>query len=109
VRINGNNTAWHEQDLSLLECPGLLGVMVPKAQAIGEAALRICRRHRKAIIPLVETAVGFSLAAELAQVPGVVRMGFGHLDFQLDMGIDGDDDALLYFRSQLVLISRLAI
>jgi citrate lyase subunit beta/citryl-CoA lyase len=30
------------------------------------------------------------------------------LDFQLDVGIQGDTDELLYFRSQLVLVSRLA-
>jgi len=35
-------------------------------------------------------------------------LAFGHLDFQLDLEIVGDDDALLYFRSQLVLVSRIA-
>ena len=28
--------------------------------------------------------------------------------FQVDLGIEGDDDALLFFRSQIVLASRLA-
>ena len=33
---------------------------------------------------------------------------FGTIDFQLELGIDGDGDELLAFRSQLVLASRLA-
>lgn len=40
--------------------------------------------------------------------PGVERLVFGSIDFQLDLGIGGDDDALLYFRSRIVLASRLA-
>jgi citrate lyase subunit beta/citryl-CoA lyase len=46
--------------------------------------------------------------ALLARTPGVVRLAFGSIDFQVDLGIEGDDDALLLFRSQLVLASRLA-
>jgi citrate lyase subunit beta/citryl-CoA lyase len=33
---------------------------------------------------------------------------FGSIDFQVDLGIGGEDDALLMFRSQMVLASRLA-
>jgi citrate lyase subunit beta/citryl-CoA lyase len=33
---------------------------------------------------------------------------FGHIDFQLDLGIQGEGEELLYFRSQLVLVSRIA-
>ena len=33
---------------------------------------------------------------------------FGSIDFQLDLGIHGDQEELLYFRSHLVLVSRLA-
>ena len=47
-------------------------------------------------------------ARQIAQVPGVVRLVFGSIDFQADLGIEGEDDALLAFRSELVLASRLA-
>ena len=47
-------------------------------------------------------------ALVLARAPRVERLAFGSLDFQLDLGIEGDDDELLSFRSQLVLTSRLA-
>ena len=35
-------------------------------------------------------------------------VSFGSLDFQVDLGIEGDDEELLFFRSQLVWQSRLA-
>jgi citrate lyase subunit beta/citryl-CoA lyase len=39
----------------------------------------------------------------------VQRLVFGSIDFQLDLGMrDAQEDELLYFRSQIVLASRLA-
>lgn len=38
----------------------------------------------------------------------MARLVFGSVDFQPDMGIEGDGEELLHFRSQLVLASRLA-
>ena len=60
------------------------------------------------MIPLIESEQGFANALELARAPAVERLLFGSLDFQLDLGIDGEGDELLHFRSQLVLMSRLA-
>jgi len=53
-------------------------------------------------------AQGFENAYALASVPGVQRLLFGTLDFQVDLGIEGEGDELAYFRSELVLVSRLA-
>ncbi|HYC45588.1 MAG TPA: hypothetical protein VED01_08875 [Burkholderiales bacterium] len=36
------------------------------------------------------------------------RLAFGSVDFQLDTGIESDDEGLLFTRSQLVLVSRIA-
>ena len=41
-------------------------------------------------------------------MPQVKRLVFGSIDLQADLGIAGDGDELLLFRSQLVLQSRLA-
>jgi citrate lyase subunit beta/citryl-CoA lyase len=38
----------------------------------------------------------------------VQRLAFGSIDLQLDLGIEGDGDELLAFRSELVLASRCA-
>jgi citrate lyase subunit beta/citryl-CoA lyase len=50
----------------------------------------------------------FDALREIPAVPGVQRLLFGSIDFQAHLGIEGDDDALLIFRSQLVLASRRA-
>jgi citrate lyase subunit beta / citryl-CoA lyase len=44
----------------------------------------------------------------LAQIPNVQRLMFGSIDFQIDLGINGEGEELLYFRSQLVLVSRIS-
>jgi citrate lyase subunit beta/citryl-CoA lyase len=63
---------------------------------------------KKFLLPQIETAQGFENAYALASVPGVQRLLFGTLDFQMDLGIDGEGDELAYFRSEMVLVSRLA-
>jgi citrate lyase subunit beta / citryl-CoA lyase len=108
VRINARESSWYQEDLGLIQHPGLRGIVVPKAEKLDDSLLQACVAFGKILIPLVESAVGFHHASEWAGAPGVERLAFGHLDFQVDLGIMGDDDALLYFRSQLVLTSRLA-
>jgi citrate lyase subunit beta/citryl-CoA lyase len=108
VRSNAADTAWFEDDLGLLGRPGLAGVMVPKAEEVSGPLLELAARHGVALIPIVETAAGIHRVHSLAASRGVTRLAFGAIDFQVDMGIEGDDDALLFFRSQLVLASRLA-
>jgi citrate lyase subunit beta/citryl-CoA lyase len=103
VRINGATTEWFKEDVALCSRPGITAVVLPKAerpedvQAIG-----------KPVVPIIETARGFWNAAALAHTPGVERLMFGSIDFQVDLGINGEGEELLYFRSQLVLVSRLA-
>ena len=58
------------------------------------------------IIPLIESASGLWHCEEIAAAAGVVRLAFGSVDFQLDLGICGDQEELLFARSQLVLVSR---
>jgi citrate lyase subunit beta/citryl-CoA lyase len=60
------------------------------------------------VIPLIESAVGLWNALEIARGPQVERLAFGSVDFQLDVGIQGEDEALLFARSQLVIVSRIA-
>jgi len=108
VRINGADTAWFEDDLALCELPSVRGVMLPKAERIEDLARVAAAAPRRELLPLIETAAGFDAARSIAQAAGVARLVFGSIDFQHDLGIHGDDEELLYFRSQLVLDSRLA-
>lgn len=108
VRLNAAGTPWFDDDVALLRRPGVAGAVVPKAERLPQVLLDAAQRHGIGLIALVETAVGMQHAQQLAATPGVVRLAFGSLDFQVDLSIEGDDDALLAFRSQLVLASRLA-
>jgi citrate lyase subunit beta/citryl-CoA lyase len=107
VRINGAGTPWFEADLALCSRPGLAGVLLPKA----EQAVQVAKVHRASargvpVLPIVETAAGMWNARALAEAPGVVRLVFGSLDFQVDLNLRDDD--LLAYRASLVLASRVA-
>lgn len=109
VRLNTADTPWHADELALLlRHPGVAALMLPKAESIDPALVQACIAERKTLLPIIETARGFAQMATLAATPTVQRLVFGSIDFQVDLGIEGDDDALLYFRSRLVLESRLA-
>jgi citrate lyase subunit beta/citryl-CoA lyase len=106
VRINAVDTPWFRDDLSLCQRPGVAGVVLSKAERADDIAL--VAATGRPVIALVETARGVDRLREVAGARGVSRLAFGSLDFQIDVGIEGDDDALLFVRSQLVLASRLA-
>jgi citrate lyase subunit beta/citryl-CoA lyase len=108
LRINGADTVWFEDDLSLCGLPAVGAVMMPKAERVEDLARVTAAAAGRALLPLIETAVGFDRARAVAQAPGVARLVFGSIDLQHDLGIRGDDEELLFFRSQLVLDSRLA-
>ena len=108
VRINAPGTAWFGEDLALCAMAGVAGVMIPKAENITDLQRIATVALQRPLFPLIETAQGFDHARVLARAEGVQRLVFGSIDFQLDLGIRDDDEALLTFRSQLVLISRLA-
>ena len=108
LRVNGAESQWFREDLPLCKMPGVAGVLLPKAENVED--IRAVAENSGAampILPLIETARGFWNAPALAH-PKVQRFVFGSIDFQLDLGIQGEEEELLYFRSQLVLISRIA-
>jgi citrate lyase subunit beta / citryl-CoA lyase len=109
VRINGAGTPWYERDLEVVGLPGVAGVVLPKAEQPEQVAQVAARLAGEAqVLPLVETALGVWNACALAQAPHVERLAFGSIDFQLDTGISGEREELLYARSRLVLTSRVA-
>lgn len=108
IRVNGEDTEWFHEDVELCRGPGVGGIVLPKAERIDDSLLAACVPGDRPILPLIETAQGFSNLNALAGIRGVQRFLFGSIDFQLDLGIDGDNEELLYFRSRIVLISRTA-
>ena len=114
VRINAEGTPWHADDLCALAQlveQGVAGAMVSKAEraqtlhAVAQAA-----GARAAVLPLIESVAGLDAADALAAAPQVVRLAFGHLDFQVDAGMacDQGEEELLPMRMALVLASRRA-
>ena len=109
LRANAVDSAWFDDDLRLACEPGLAGILLPKAEAVPNALLNLMQQGRiGGVVALIESAVGLRCAREIGATPGVRRLAFGSLDFQVDLGIEGDEDELLFFRSQLVWQSRLA-
>jgi citrate lyase subunit beta/citryl-CoA lyase len=109
VRINVANSEWFGDDLKLGGKPGIAGVLLPKPEGIED--IHLVARHfgsKAPILPQIETAQGFWNALAMARADGVQRLLFGSIDFQLDLGMAAEEEELLYFRSQIVLVSRLA-
>lgn len=84
VRVNGADTAWFSADLATCAAPAVRAVMLPKAGQPGDVAAVHQALPGKPIIALIETAEGF------------------------DLGMVGDGEELIFFRSRFVLESRLA-
>ena len=115
LRINARGTPWHEGDLAAVHAlagQGLQAVVLPKAEdaaGIGEVARALGAAGW--VLPLVESVAGLDALRELARAPRVLRLVFGHLDFQADAGLacGPDEEELLPVRLQIVLAARAAV
>jgi len=103
IRVNGATTEWHRDDIALANLPGVAGIVLPKAERAADIAA-----IPTTVLPIIETAIGFSHASLLANVSNSERLIFGSIDFQVDLAIRGEGEELLYFRSELVFVARLA-
>lgn len=107
LRINGAESDWFDDDLPVLSRPGVRGVVVSKAEHAATVSAIRAAAPAMPVIALIESAVGLRNAESIASA-GVARFAFGSIDFQLDLGIAGEREELLFARSSLVLVSRLA-
>ncbi|VWC86606.1 HpcH/HpaI aldolase [Burkholderia lata] len=107
VRINDVNSEWFREDIALCRAPSVKTVMLPKTERIDDIFLCEFAGKPTDVLPMIETAQGFRNVVAIAQHRLTTRLVFGNIDFQLDLSIDGDDEQLLYFRSHIVLASRL--
>lgn len=110
VRINSADTAWFSADVAALSGhAGVAGIVLPKAETCEQTDAVTAHAHGGlALLPTIETALGMANLKMLCSAPGVTRILFGTLDFQIDLNIEGDGAELDAFRSQIVLASRLA-
>lgn len=114
VRINAEGSPWFADDLQALAplmALGLSGAVVPKAERPQTLqAVALAAGPQAVLLPLVESVAGLDAADRLAAAPQVMRLAFGHLDFQVDAGMDcaEDETELLPVRMALVLAARRA-
>lgn len=110
IRINGAGTEWFKQDVAhFANHAGVAGIVLPKAESAEQIVTVLETAHdRLVVLPIIETAQGFWNLVELCRAPRVSRVMFGSLDFQIDLGLADDPEVLLAYRSQLVLVSRVA-
>lgn len=93
VRINAAGTAAHADDLAWLATlrPWPI-VMLAKAESAEGLLGVLARLPGLALLPLIESAQGCARLAEIAAVPGVLRLVLGHLDFLADTGMACGED-----------------
>lgn len=113
VRINASGTPWHDDDLRWLDQTQTrpAAVMLPKAEQVADLQrLAQTMGPGGAVLALIESVAGLDGADALAATPGVLRLAFGNLDFQADLGLacDGDEAELAPVRLALALASRRA-
>lgn len=115
VRVNAAGTPWHDDDCAqagALVAQGLIaGVVLPKAERAADLSrLAEVVGPKGVLVPLIESAAGLAAVDELAAAPQVLRLAFGNLDFQADLGMacDADEAELVPVRLALLLASRRA-
>jgi citrate lyase subunit beta/citryl-CoA lyase len=107
VRINARGTAWFDADLAACRAARVPVVLLPKAEQPAHVERVRYVLGNCAVIAIIETAAGFEAIEAVARTKGVARLAFGSLDLQAELAIDDAGEPLHYFRSRLVLASRL--
>ncbi len=108
VRINAVGTPGYAEDLAMVLAARPQGIVLPKADAAGLAAVRASLHDSQSLVALVESVAGVVALRDIAATPGVSRLAFGSIDFGLDAGIPGTEHELDFVRSRLVIESRFA-
>ncbi len=110
VRVNSPEIALGEEDLDWLvglELPD--AVMLPKSESVQVLGRVHQRLGDIALLPIVESAAGYSALPGLGGAPGVVRLVIGHIDFMADVGFECDavESELVPLRFAVSMATRL--
>jgi len=93
VRCNALDSDAGLADLdSLARWTTQAGLMVAKTES-ADALTALQQSHPGSLlIPIIESLAGLDAIDAIAAAPGVLRLAFGHIDFTLDLGLEGDDE-----------------
>lgn len=110
IRINGLDSVELADDAALCASLGPAGVMVPKAESAEALEALYERLGEIPLVPMIESAIGYSERHSIARSNGTLRLAFGHVDFQADCGMvpSPDQAELGPARFGLVVASRAA-
>ena len=106
LRLRPVGSAGFESDLAQALAWGVEALMLTGVRDIA-AVCAIAERCPPDVLPVIDNVHGLDQARAIAQVPGVTRLVFDGRTLQRQLAID-DDDGLLAWRAQVVLVSRLA-
>jgi citrate lyase subunit beta/citryl-CoA lyase len=109
LRINSAKTDQYAQDIASLQGLPVSAIMLAKASEPAE--LPHLAEQGKAIIPVIESALGIENAFQIAKAhPLVERLVLGTMDLMANMGAQWEPDgpALQYIRSRLLIANRAA-
>lgn len=112
VRINAACTNWHEDDLVACRHPGIVAVVLPKAESAAQIA-HVFETSGKQVLPIIETGAGLEMLGEIAKAVGCTRLVFGKLDLAVELDLvpdEADPEELVFlpYRAMLVLASQRA-
>jgi citrate lyase subunit beta/citryl-CoA lyase len=110
IRINGLDSLELADDTALCASLGPAGVMVPKAERAESLEALYERLGEIPLVPMIESALGYSNIDAIARANGTLRLAFGHIDFQADLGMvqSADQNELAPARFGIVVASRAA-
>lgn len=107
IRINGDDTPWHEQDVAAVAASQSQFFVVPKVEDAAFASA-IAARVGKPLLAMVETPVGVLRAAEIAAATGLVGLIAGTNDLANALHLpDADNrDGMALALQMIVLAAR---
>ena len=109
LRVNARQSRWFADDLALVRESRVPCVMLPKTESADDLAEVLDAMPEDGmVLPLIESARGVHKLDEIANVPRVQRLGFGMLDYAVEMNLSGDERGLIYPLSQMAVASRCA-
>jgi (3S)-malyl-CoA thioesterase len=108
IRINGPESAWHQDDVAAVRGSAALFAVLPKVET-ADGAARVADALGKPLLAMIETPVGVLNAATIAAAPGVAGLIAGTNDLANELLIPpGSGRAGLALSLQTIILAARA-
>jgi citrate lyase subunit beta/citryl-CoA lyase len=105
VRINSDNEI-QKKDIESLLSNSIKNIFVPKLETNSSIIKEKLGDEFDSVIGIIETASGLNNLVKITDKIKLNRAAIGEVDFSADLGIEETSESLLFYRSQLVFISK---